>query len=134
MERHVFRDRFEQYIKELRKLKTDIELYSLIKTLRKINIQDTMDEQIGAALKNIDKNYGRLDTISDNLIPLLPLYVLRSKVHRLSLEQKWHLIPPEKKSKLQDCLPCYLHYPTADDQIDGPPPAIRSCASCDKFM
>ncbi|GJQ77918.1 hypothetical protein Trydic_g9509 [Trypoxylus dichotomus] len=93
-----------------------------------------MDEQIGVALKSIHKNYGRLDTISDNLIPLLPLYVLRSKVHRLSLEQKWHLIPPEKKFQLQDCLPCYFHYPTADDQVDGPPPAIRNCASCDKFV
>lgn len=136
MYRNVIRDRLDRHIKELRKLETDIELYSLTTKLRKVNIGDTMDEQIGAILEKIDEKCGSLDSLDDDLIPLIPLYVLRNKVDQLSLQQKWHLIPREKKLKLQDCLPCYLHFPstTARVQVDGPPPAIRNCAGCNKFM
>lgn len=134
MDRNVFQDRLEQHIKQLHRLLTHIELYSITKKLQKVTMEDCIEVQIEIAIKNIEENCGSLNSITNNIISQLPVHVLRNKVHPLSLEQKWYLIPQRKRAKIQDCLPCHIHNPNLVDQLDGPPPAIRNCVGCNKFF
>lgn len=91
------------------------------------------EEEIEAVLKKIDEDCGSLDNISDYRITFLPTYIFKTKVNRISLEQKWHLIPKHKRSMLEDYLPCHYHYNTTGDHIDAPPPSRKNCYGCKKL-
>lgn len=95
-----------------------------------------IDEEIDAVLTKIDEDCSiKLDGISDHLIPFLPVHIFKTKVNRISLEQKWHLLPHQKRVALEDYLPCHYHYNTLTmkDHVDAPPPSRRNCCGCKKL-